>query len=686
MRRNFLRVIFILSVGLLFSNLALAEQFNIVMKLQDTPESTVWRIDNPNVTKSVTDYPQIQFKPGDTVSIAAGGCVQTGGVGQTWKRYWNPSGSNSDRLYYGMIDIPGVTQGLMPIRQTACANQDTRHPDTCTVTFQNPIPDSIPVQNRHLSLGYKDDDYSDNGYSGHDDGTENQCKGVGNAFVIVSIGHGKPPVTAENFTGIAPDDFRCNAAWRFHNFDTAELSWQTFTDAFDLSWNDYLNPVTPIMYEAAKGMASGGNCAGMSLLALVGEDAFEFEDLTEFFWDQYSTFTMSPPQVQKDINTAHWKQLSTYFLTNWLHSRFDAPSTTAHRIQQDISNGNYGLLTLEHGWDGHVVVPLSLQSPGGSQSIIQVYDPNRPCNSKPDQSNYPPFVINGNSWSFTMGDGTTWTQKDGNIAYIPFQETDGWRDLTNGLGDVVQIIFGRDTNVQQITDKNGRQLFKNMHPQGLADLDTSANGLGNDIVRIPSFGWGGKRPRTNGPKFVLHSAPVPEKLVSRVDQMKAEYEQDYGFSKQIYLIRNLQLEGLEIKLSNSNPNRPVRALIHRQGQWYELRFDAASRGATINPSLIVHKMSDLSQGVSVRERNGVPMKVNFVHGLVSEAQKNINIQQTNKIDVGGTPVEAQIGKDNNLHLSTAGQEQRTDISTQVIESTGTVKQLPIRKQPIIRTQ
>jgi hypothetical protein len=38
-----------------------------------------------------------------------------------------------------------------------------------------------------LVLGYEDDGYSDNGYYAHDDGTGNQCKGVGNAFVSLTI-------------------------------------------------------------------------------------------------------------------------------------------------------------------------------------------------------------------------------------------------------------------------------------------------------------------------------------------------------------------------------------------------------------------------------------------------------------------------------------------------------------------
>jgi hypothetical protein len=45
------------------------------------------------------------------------------------------------------------------------------------------------VNNSTFFLGYSDDDYSDNGYANRNDdnGTQDQCKGLGNAFVVVKI-------------------------------------------------------------------------------------------------------------------------------------------------------------------------------------------------------------------------------------------------------------------------------------------------------------------------------------------------------------------------------------------------------------------------------------------------------------------------------------------------------------------
>jgi hypothetical protein len=139
-----------------------------------------WRIEQPNVRRAITGYPQIRFSPGDRVTVDAGGCVQTGGSGSTWKRYVTPLDHiySCDPRYAGVIHIPGTT-----LRQTRIADLVGRPFDV--------------VRRTYLVLGYLDDHYGDNGYSDHDDGTFDQCAGVGNAFVEITIVH-----TGDLLTGI----------------------------------------------------------------------------------------------------------------------------------------------------------------------------------------------------------------------------------------------------------------------------------------------------------------------------------------------------------------------------------------------------------------------------------------------------------------------------------------------------
>lgn len=163
-----------------------------------------WRIDEPNVKKSIIEFQQIRFQPGDQVRVTGGGCVQTGGSGKTWKRYVDPL-PESDQLYHGMILIPGAIGQLPADDLSRFARILIEKGTTFTV---KPITEP---RKQHLWLGYEDDNYSDNGYWGQDEGTQGQCR-IGNswvehAFVVVTITHGGTPPPPSN---IAPYDLLAN--------------------------------------------------------------------------------------------------------------------------------------------------------------------------------------------------------------------------------------------------------------------------------------------------------------------------------------------------------------------------------------------------------------------------------------------------------------------------------------------
>ncbi len=158
--------------------------------------SETWRIDQPVVTQRLTEYHQIRFVPGDTITITAAGCVQTGGSGATWKLYVTPQGPNSDHLYHGLIEIPSVTPPGRLDRIAGWVNRPLK------------IPQGFPEDQLYLRLGYEDDDYSDNGYWGHDDGTGNQCRNVGPAWVSLTVTHtiSPPQPTPTPVPSAAPFD------------------------------------------------------------------------------------------------------------------------------------------------------------------------------------------------------------------------------------------------------------------------------------------------------------------------------------------------------------------------------------------------------------------------------------------------------------------------------------------------
>lgn len=143
-------------------------------------------INKPIVSRPEWVYQNVVFAPADEVYVNGDGCVQTGGSGPTWKRYVNPSGDNSDHLYHGLIRIPTAK-----LAGTDVGNSLTRIKNVVgrrlTVTGQG-----VPASQLVLHLGYEDDNFSDNGYDRHDDGTEDQCKGDqrndgGPAHVTITI-------------------------------------------------------------------------------------------------------------------------------------------------------------------------------------------------------------------------------------------------------------------------------------------------------------------------------------------------------------------------------------------------------------------------------------------------------------------------------------------------------------------
>jgi hypothetical protein len=148
-------------------------------------------IEQPNVRQHETVYSNIVFAPGDYVDVNGDGCVQTGGWGPTWKRYVNPSGPNADRLYHGLVRIPTGTPNSALVRISTVVGRHLQ------VTGVN-----VPLPNLVLHLGYEDDDYSDNGYNDHDDGTDDQCKtDVGKGF-----DGGPAYVTITIYRGVMPGD------------------------------------------------------------------------------------------------------------------------------------------------------------------------------------------------------------------------------------------------------------------------------------------------------------------------------------------------------------------------------------------------------------------------------------------------------------------------------------------------
>lgn len=363
--------------------------------------------------------------------------------------------------------------------------------------------------------------------------------------------------------------FMPNGSWQFRNFSTARMSGDTFQEAFDLKWYDYLNPITPIMYLAGRDMADGGNCFGMCALAAAGErtsgtlgTAFS-GSLREDFWSNYRTRNSN---LDLDINTYHWRQLSSEFVTRWLGGIADSAPRCAEKAREDIEAGRYGILCINMDGMGHALIPL--QVGGTSENIdIVVYDPNLPL----DETHASTLVINRRTeqwrynlaWSTADGWNRTWTGGRTGISYVTYTGSSGWKDLLNSPLD---LVFGNNTAVEQITDQSGRRLYKRSPPRGPEDIDFSERGLGQEVVPWYPIMQKGKSPAATSAQ--RKSDPLSMKIQSA---MHRRYEADYGRDSQIYFVRNPKLT-LHIDVAAGRRSKELRMAMGDRSGTVEVAF------------------------------------------------------------------------------------------------------------------
>jgi hypothetical protein len=165
---------------------------DVIFVSHPSKRETLWEIVQPSVVEPQTGYPQIRFKPDDTIEITAGGCVQSGGSGSTWHLYVNPVGGSAQTYYSGTVYIPGFipaaggadVTGFWRLGGYVGRELHMEHGLAKTGKLAGIKPSDI-----FLHLGFEDEqgDYGDNGYYGHDNGDNNQCLGVGPAWVEVEV-------------------------------------------------------------------------------------------------------------------------------------------------------------------------------------------------------------------------------------------------------------------------------------------------------------------------------------------------------------------------------------------------------------------------------------------------------------------------------------------------------------------
>ena len=194
------------------------------------------RADNSGAEQRGYQYNGIVIHPGDQIRIQAGGCVQTGGGGKTWKRYVDPLGDDADNRYYGTISIPsGSVKALrwsdpnLEVPVETCMSTEPLLPLRNFVLQDNTVINvgAIPSEGVPLILGYSDDDYSGNGYDDPDPGDPVQCDASQSgppAWIRLTITSGSPqerctprPLPFDVVSSVAPftdsNEYPLNPEW-----------------------------------------------------------------------------------------------------------------------------------------------------------------------------------------------------------------------------------------------------------------------------------------------------------------------------------------------------------------------------------------------------------------------------------------------------------------------------------------
>ena len=318
-------------------------------------------------------------------------------------------------------------------------------------------------------------------------------------------------------------DFREEMWWGFHNFSTAELSWDTFAQTYsdvqesEIHWE---HPFDYLFYTLAyQHFASGGNCFGMAIESVYAQIG------RSLFGEPIVTYAQDATDMQ-EINIKMGYQLGgdfiDWFLGQWISDTVRDPINTFNVSRDQFNRGDLPVISIatnKWGGDGHCVRPYRWydgdypNKPG--KLVIAVANPNSPGvkytyqgqneAAVPDNDPSCLIVIDKASNTFELsaaqGSATIYSggKGSGGLCFsIPFCEfssqprTPFWEALAMLVAGTL-IIFAGDGQTQQITDGSGRTFYE----PDLAAPPTTVDEVRKDktkripnMARIPKLGAG----------------------------------------------------------------------------------------------------------------------------------------------------------------------------------------------------
>ncbi|MDC7996681.1 hypothetical protein [Gilvibacter sediminis] len=257
--------------------------------------------------------------------------------------------------------------------------------------------------------------------------------------------------------------------WGFDNFRTSTISKAQYAAAFrdvdsETEWWDIGDGLKNLYYKwVVKGIASGGNCFGMSLEAIYARknNSLLNQPLEDVVFNSAS---------KNEINIKHTYQVGAgpiwWFVGQFLSGNTHDPKDVFNRTRDAFRRGNNPVLCVSQNYDfsgaPHCIMPYRWEK-NGNDWKMWVMDPNKPGDTS--------LVVKVNAGNNTFRykgsktySGGAWS--GGRMHYMPFCVLDG--DQRTPVWDAIMLllsgtilILADDAETVSITDENGKSLDGN---------------------------------------------------------------------------------------------------------------------------------------------------------------------------------------------------------------------------------
>lgn len=308
--------------------------------------------------------------------------------------------------------------------------------------------------------------------------------------------------------------------WYFSNWkeespncvDSCEFSWDLYRQTY-LGINPTHDcveaPLDCLYYEIFKTCAAGGNCGGISLLALA---LYKYGGYMGFCSPAYFYTGVKGPDrddLHRAINILQARQFSASGVENFLELVDSGDLNNAERafyeVKENLGKGDYPVLSLAnsfYGTDAHTVIPYAVEEnppgyPAGTK-IMHIWDSNHPYDEDPehyaDWNTANHLVITGTyEWHYTPG-STHYSGSGWDSAWcfcVPMSKILHKSRQPMALDIVFDalltaFISGPGAALSQVSDDAGRRLFKPVNDQDPSERERETD----EGVRLQgAFRW-----------------------------------------------------------------------------------------------------------------------------------------------------------------------------------------------------